>query len=108
MNRPGAKRGLDLNRVVLLGRTLEEYQRFFGLDLQAWREKKILDVAAGVSSFTAESRALGYNVVAFDRIYSATAEEIRVRCEHDLGEVARDIGQKPVYKWEFYKSAEGM
>jgi hypothetical protein len=102
------KRGLDLNRVVLLGRTLEEYGRFFALDLEPWRAKKILDVAAGVSSFTAETRALGLDVTAFDRIYSADAAEIKMRCEHDLVEVARDIGHKPVYKWDFYKSAEGM
>ena len=108
MNRPATKRGLDLNRVVLLGRTLEEYQRFFGLDLQSWRKKRILDVAAGVSSFTAESSALGFNVTAFDRIYFASAEQIKAHCEHDLREVARDIGQKPVYKWDFYKNAEGM
>jgi hypothetical protein len=103
-----SKKGLDLNRVVLLGRTLDEYQRAFGLDLSGWRDKAILDVASGVSSFTAEARALGFNVTAFDRIYSASPADIRVRCEHDLEEVTRDIGQKPVYKWDFYKSPLGM
>jgi len=102
------KQGLDLNRVVLLGRTLDEYQRAFGLELQEWRGKAILDVAAGVSSFTAESRAFGLNVTAFDRIYSATAIDIRARCEHDLEEVTREIGHKPVYKWDFYKTPLGM
>jgi hypothetical protein len=108
MNEPASKRGLDLKRVVLLGRTLEEYRRFFALDLEAWRGKTILDVASGVSSFAAESRALGYDVTAFDRIYSANATEIKTRCEHDLIEVTRDIGHKPVYKWDFYKSVERM
>src|SRR5438067_13843188 len=102
------KEGLDLKRVVLLGRTLEEYQRAFGLDLGAWRGKASLDVAAGVSSFTAEARARGFQTTAFDRIYAAGAEEIRKGCEHDLEEVAREIGQKSVYRWEFYKSAERM
>jgi hypothetical protein len=102
------KQGLELNRVVLLGRTLDEYQRAFGLELEEWRGKAILDVAAGVSSFTAESRGLGFNVTAFDRIYSATAIDIRAHCEHDLEEVTREIGQKPVYKWEFYKTPLGM
>jgi hypothetical protein len=102
------KQGLDLNRVVLLGRTLDEYCRAFGLDLESWRGKSILDVAAGVSSFTAETRALGYNTTAFDRIYSASAQEIRPRCERDLEEIAREIGKKPVYKWGFYKSPVEM
>jgi hypothetical protein len=102
------KRGLDLKRVVLLGRTLEEYRRFFGLDLATSEGKAILDVAAGVSSFAAEAGAMGLDVTAFDRIYTASAQEIREQCEHDLEEVAREIGNKAVYKWEFYKTAEGM
>ena len=102
------KRGLDLKRVVLLGRTLEEYRRFFALDLEAWRGKAILDVAAGVSSFTAEASKLGLDVTAFDRIYSTAADEVCARCEHDLEEVAREIGGKAVYKWDFYKTAQGM
>jgi|SRR5687768_11908291 len=102
------KLGLNLDRVVLLGRTLEEYQRFFGLDLDAWRGKAILDVAAGVSSFTAEGRRRGFNITALDRIYSASAEEIRRRCERDLAEVASEIGDKAVYNWDFYRNAEGM
>ncbi|HEY6229421.1 MAG TPA: hypothetical protein VI282_20040 [Verrucomicrobiae bacterium] len=102
------KKGLDLKRVVLLGRTLEEYRRFFGLDLEALRGKTVLDVASGVSSFTAEMGALRFDATAFDRIYAASAEEIRARCEPDLEEVTRDIATKPVYRWDFYKSAEGM
>jgi len=103
-----SKKGLDLKRVVLLGRTLEEYRRFFGLDLEALRGKRILDVASGVSSFTAEMLALGFDVTAFDRIYAAPADQIRARCEPDLEEVTRDIGTKPVYRWNFYKTPEGM
>jgi hypothetical protein len=94
--------------VVLLGRTLEEYAQFFSLDVEALRGKKILDVAGGVSSFTAEARAKGIEVTAFDRIYGADAEEIQKRCEHDLGEVAAAIGSKAVYCWDFYKTPEGM
>jgi hypothetical protein len=102
------KEGLDLRRVVLLGRTLEEYRLFFGLNLDQLRGKPILDIASGVSSFTAEMREHGFDVTAFDRIYSASAEEIRARCEPDLEEVSRDIGHKKVYKWHFYKSPERM
>lgn len=103
-----AKQGLDLKRVVLLGRTLDEYRLFFGLDLDQLRGGKILDVASGVSSFTAEMSALGFTATAFDRIYTASPEEIRERCEHDLDEVTRDIGNKPVYRWDFYKTPEKM
>lgn len=101
-----AKQGLELNRVVLLGRTFGEYQQFF--DLPSLSGKRVLDVAGGVSSFTAEARARGCNVTAFDRIYQISAGEIQKRCEHDLAEVTESIGEKKVYRWDFYKSPEGM
>ena len=63
------KRGLVLDKVVLLGRTLEEYRRYFALDLERLRGQAILDVASGVSSFCAEACGLGLNVTAFDSIY---------------------------------------
>ena len=103
-----SKEGLDLKRVVLLGRTLEEYRLFFGLNLDQLRDKTILDVASGVSSFTAEMREQKFDVTAFDRIYSASADAIRARCEPDLDEVTRDIADKKAYKWDFYKNAAGM
>ena len=53
------KQGLVLDKVVLLGRTLEEYRRFFALEVEKLRGKAILDVAAGVSSFCAEANRLG-------------------------------------------------
>ena len=45
------KRGLQLDRVVLLGRTFEEYRRYFLLEPEALAGKTVLDVAGGVSSF---------------------------------------------------------
>ena len=102
------KKGLDLDRVVLLGRTFEEYVRYFALKPRGLARKAILDVAAGVSSFTTEANQRGLNVTAFDQIYSTAATEIARRCEHDLQEVTRNIADRAVYRWDFYKSAEGM
>src|SRR6266545_6981393 len=81
------KQGLVLDKVVLLGRTLDEYRRYFALDLPSLRGKAILDVAAGVSSFCVEGRAAGLNVTAFDAIYQLSAGEIQRRCEQDLDHV---------------------
>src|SRR6476659_8554104 len=41
------KRGLQLDRVVLLGRTFEEYRRYFLLKRDDLIGKKVLDVAGG-------------------------------------------------------------
>lgn len=103
-----AREGLALDRVVLLGRTFEEYLRFFALNLEELRGKAILDVAGGVSSFTAEAGASGLNATAFDRIYSMNADEIQRRCEHDLEEVTESIGKTKAYCWDFYGSPQGM
>jgi len=51
------KRGLQLDRVVLLGRTFDEYRRYFLLEPEELVGKTVLDVAGGVSSFCAEANA---------------------------------------------------
>jgi len=103
-----SKQGLILDKVVLLGRTFEEYVRYFALDPAALRGRAVLDVASGVSSFCAEANAQGINVTAFDLIYQFALEEIQSRCEPDLDRVAKTIGQARTYKWDFYQSPEGM
>ncbi len=100
------KHGLVLDKVVLLGRTLEEYRRYFALELEKLRGKAILDVAAGVSSFCAEANRLGLNVTASDSIYNLPGDEIRRRCEPDLEQVTQVIGNLKTYRWDFYRSPE--
>jgi hypothetical protein len=60
------KRGLKLDRVVLLGRTFEEYRRCLLLEPHELIGKTVLDVAGGVSSFCAEANDLGIKVTVFD------------------------------------------
>ena len=103
------KQGLQLDRVVLLGRTYDEYTRYFALEMEQWRGKKILDVASGVSSFCAESNALGYDVTAADRIYSFGAEELAPRCAADLDHVIDSVQGLTVYRWDnFYGNPERL
>lgn len=102
------KQGLVLDKVVLLGRTFEEYRRYFALDPAALAGKAILDVASGVSSFCAEANERGLNVTAFDRIYDLPAEAIQARCEPDLDHVLKSIDGLKTYRWEFYQSPERL
>ena len=99
------KRGLNLDKVVLLGRTFEEYVRFFALAPDEWRARRILDVASGVGSFCAEANAQGWNVTATDPIYELPAETIAPRCQADLEHVLDAIGQATTYRWGFYRDA---
>src|SRR5262245_58914162 len=102
------KQGIVLDKVVLLGRTLDEYQRFFALNLESLRGRAILDVASGVSSFCAEGNRMGLDVTAFDSIYSLPADEIQHRCERDLDEVTDAVRGLKTYRWDFYKSPESL
>ena len=102
------KQGLVLDKVVLLGRTFEEYARYFALEPAFLPGRTILDVASGVSSFCAEANAKGLNVTAFDRIYELPVEDIQARCEPDLDHVLKSIGGLKTYRWEFYKSPERL
>jgi hypothetical protein len=102
------RRGLQLDKVVLLGRTFEEYLRFFGLNEKTARHMEILDVAAGVSSFCAEANGRGWSVTAFDRIYAWSPEAIAEQCGRDLKTVVGSIGAAGTYRWDFYQSPERM
>jgi hypothetical protein len=102
------KRGLHLDRVVLLGRTLEEYRRYFLLEPHELIGKRVLDVAGGVSSFCAEANNLGIKVTAFDPIYSLSREKIREQSDPDLESVYRSIDIVPTYRWGFYKNPDYM
>ena len=102
------KEGLELNKVVLLGRTFDEYARYFGLNENDLRGKTVLDVAGGVSSFCAEANAKGIHVTAFDPIYEMSVEDIQRRAEPDLDYVTEQIGKVKAYRWEFYKDPQGM
>ena len=102
------KQGLVLDKVVLLGRTFDEYIRYFALEPASLPGKAILDVASGVSSFCAEANEQGLNVTAFDLIYELPVEEIQTRCEPDLEHVLKSIDGLKTYRWEFYQSPERL
>jgi hypothetical protein len=92
----------------LLGRTFEEYGRYFLLKPEELIGQTVLDVAGGVSSFCAEANARGIRVTSFDPIYSLSAQEIAARSEPDLEAVYRAIGTVPTYRWSYYKTPERM
>lgn len=102
------KQGLVLDKVVLLGRTLDEYRRYFALELEALNGQAVLDAASGVSSFCVEACRLGLNVTAFDAIYELPPEEIQRRCETDLDHVVEAVKDLTTYRWDFYRSPENL
>ncbi len=100
------KRGLQLDRIVLLGRTFEEYRRYFLLEPNQLIGKRVLDVAGGVSSFCAEANQIGINVTSFDPIYSLPPEKIMERSDPES--VYQAIGRVPTYRWGYYQNPKYM
>ena len=101
-----AARGLQLERVVLLGRTFEEYRKYFLLEPEHWRGKKVLDVAGGVSSFCAEANDAEMIATSVDPIYHVTPEEIAQRARPDLDRVIAGVRGLPTYRWTAYRDPE--
>jgi hypothetical protein len=100
---------LDLEEVVLIGRTFEEYYKMFGLEDLELSEERILDVASGVASFGAEARELDYEVVSSDRIYKFAVDKIEGKCAQDLAAVMGKLAEiKEMYNWDFFTDIDEL
>ena len=74
---------LELPTVSFFGRSLEEYARFFALDLATLKGRDVLDVAAGPSSFVAGACARKIHAVAVDPLYGEPAESLAAQVQLD-------------------------
>ncbi len=100
---------LELKEPVLIGRTFDEYYDMFDLSKIDKSQCKILDAAAGVSSFCGEAAARGYNVTACDPIYKLSTEQIKQKAQSDLDNVFKKLPQaENLYNWDRYKNIDGL
>lgn len=98
----------ELEDIVLIGRTFEEYYNMFELK-EISKDDNILDVASGVSSFCAEANLKGYHVTASDRIYRFSSSSIEKKCARDLEIVLEKLSDvKDSYKWEYFKDINDL
>ncbi|HIH64736.1 hypothetical protein [Methanothermobacter sp. KEPCO 2] len=73
-----------MKSVLLLGRGLSEYTDMFNLKDDELAGKRILDCAAGVSSFRSEMNRKGFDVTAVDPIYSRKPDELEALAEESF------------------------
>ena len=98
------KEGLQLDHILLLGRSLAEYSQFFNFDDICQTQDKILDMGAGVSSCCAELTKRGHHVRAADPIYDLSADIIESKCRSDLDNVVTQLPETAHnYRWVYYK-----
>jgi hypothetical protein len=100
---------LDLERIVFIGRTFEEYFDMFSLSEEELQGKKILDCPAGACSFTAVGNKSGLDVTACDIAYYHSGKDLKNKGIQDI-EHAMEHMQKAQnnYKWEYFKDVEGL
>jgi hypothetical protein len=101
--------GLQLERIVFIGRTLAEYVQFFDLNLSEWENSRILDCPSGAASFVAEACKMGIDAVACDLLFNLDASILIKKCQTDVQHVIDRI--TPVahlYNWEYYTDVRGL
>ena len=97
--------GLQLDRIVFIGRTYDEYRRMFRLGERDLAGKTILDCPAGPCSFAAEMNARGVAVVACDMAYAHSYDELAAKGEADVVYAMQDVERnRDSYNWNYFGS----
>jgi len=95
---------MELGHIVFIGRTYREYVSMFDLDESLLRQGRILDCAAGPSSFTAEANKSGMTVTANDILYNVPFDALVEKGQQDIEEVYRKVDDAPdLFVWKYYK-----
>lgn len=103
------KMKLDIERVVFIGRTFEEYCDMFQLCDEDIQNKKILDCPAGACSFTAVANARGGDVTACDVVYQFDGEALYEKGLQDVIHTMEHMEKaKDNYIWNYFSSVEDL
>jgi hypothetical protein len=100
---------LDLERIVFIGRTFEEYLDMFSLSVETLKGKKILDCPAGACSFTAVGNKSGLDVTACDIAYYYSGEDLKNKGLQDIEHAMENMKKaKGNYIWDYFEDVEGL
>lgn len=100
---------LDLERIIFIGRTYEEYVNMFMLSVEDLKGKKILDCPAGACSFTAVGNRSGLDVTACDIAYFHSAEDLRRKGIQDIDHAMEHMQKaQKNFKWDYFKDIGGL
>jgi hypothetical protein len=92
-----------IDDVAFIGRTANEYERMFDLDLSAWEDESILDCPGGACAFVATANDRGIDAVGADLMYGMSPGDLRQRCKADIDTaIAGFDGVEDQFVWSFY------
>ncbi|RTE09554.1 methyltransferase domain-containing protein [Paenibacillus whitsoniae] len=101
------KRIYEQAGVAMTSRSYAEYEKMFMLQTEDLIGKRVLDVAGGASSFTADARQIGILAEAADPLYAMSAAEIEAHGRAEIEVVAAKMEKlTDVYDWTYYGSVE--
>ena len=99
---------MELEKVVPIGRSLDEYIKMFNLskkDLQ----KSIIGVADGPASFNAEATFFGSKVISVDPIYEFSGEEIEKRFNEVIDNIISQVKDSPNdWVWSYHENPDKL
>ncbi|KOR87562.1 hypothetical protein [Paenibacillus solani] len=99
----------ELDRVVFIGRTFEEYTHMFDLQLSELAGKRILDCPSGACSFTAHGRKQGLDVTASDIAYDHRLDDLEAKGQQDIEHAMETMERaKSNYVWDYYGDVPGL
>lgn len=97
---------LQLDDILITGRTFEEYEAFFDLDAQTMKNMRVLDCPGGASSFIAEAREKGIAAQGCDVLYCYDCDSLRVQGEKSIEQIYADTSWTADNDFSFYRSIE--
>lgn len=103
------KRKQELERIIFIGRTFEEYMQMFDLELQELKGKSILDCPAGACSFTTIGSSQGLNITACDIAYDHPVDDLESKGLQDTEHAMETMERaKDIFIWDFYENVQGL
>jgi ubiquinone/menaquinone biosynthesis C-methylase UbiE len=94
---------------IFIGRSWAEYLKMFDLNLKNLNNKKILDCAAGASSFTNFLSKNGIDASAVDILYDEDPEFLKKRCKEHLMALVESLGKMEYeFVWSFFKNLDDL
>jgi ubiquinone/menaquinone biosynthesis C-methylase UbiE len=93
---------------IFIGRTWKEYLKMFNLNSDDMVGGKLLDCAAGASSFTAEMSKRGYDVKAVDILYNEEADVLCDKCYEHMEVLVDGLESVDHFVWSFFSDLDDL
>ncbi|NMO97150.1 SAM-dependent methyltransferase [Paenibacillus lemnae] len=99
----------ELERIIFIGRTFEEYMQMFDLQHEDLEGKSILDCPSGACSFTAVGGQQGLDIMSCDIAYDHAPDDLETK---GLAGIAHALDTmedaKDLFLWDFYGDVQGL